>query len=169
MKHTRESLIALIDECRKNGTHINLRGSYLSGLDLRGIYLRGADLQESDMRGTNLQGADLQGANMRGANLRWSDLRWAQMQWADLQGADLQGSKLDFAGYELSCKTIGIKVDKRLVSQLLYHLCKMDVVNCPEWDELRNDGRIIDLANKSHVIDDYDLPEIEPLNTQEDE
>ena len=75
---------------------------------------------------------------------------------------------LDFAGYELSCKTIGIKADKRLVSQLLYHLCRMDVQDCPEWDELRNDGRIIDLANKSHVIDDYDLPEIEQTNAQED-
>ena len=48
-----------------------------------------------------------------------------------------------------------------MVSQLLYHLCRMDVQDCPEWDELRNDGRIIDLANKSHVIDDYYLPEIE--------
>jgi hypothetical protein len=55
-----------------------------------------------------------------------------------------------------------------LVSQLLYHLCRMDVQDCPEWDELRNDGRIIDLANKSHVIDDYYLPEIEQTNAQED-
>jgi hypothetical protein len=38
----------------------------------------------------------------------------------------------------------------------------MDVRGCPEWDELRNDERVIALANKSHVIDDdYDLPEIE--------
>jgi hypothetical protein len=91
-------------------------------------------------------------ADLRGADLRWTDLR----------------ADLDFAGYELSCKTIGIKADKRLVSQLLYHLCRMDVQDCPEWDELRNDGRIIDLANKSHVIDDYDLPEIEQTNAQED-
>ena len=145
MKHTRESLIALIiNKCRKNGTDIVLRRADLSGLDLRGLDLRRADL-------------------------RGADLRRAYLRYADLQDANLRGADLDFAGYELSCKTIGIKADKRLVSQLLYHLCRMDVQDCPEWDELRNDGRIIDLANKSHVIDDYDLPEIEPLKAQEEE
>ena len=117
MKHTRETIIAYVNECRKNGTDIVLRGADLSGLDLRGLDLRDADL--------------------------------------------------DFAGYELSCKTIGIKADKRLVSQLLYHLCRKDVQDCPEWDELRNDERVIALANQSHVIDDYDLPEIEPQAQEE--
>ena len=151
MKHTRESLIALIDECRKNGTDIVLRGADLSGLDLRSLYLRYADLRYADLRWANLRGSDL-----RGLYLRWTDLRWTDLRYADLRDADL-----DYCGFELSCKTIDIKADKRLVSQLLYHLCRMDVQDCPEWDELRNDGRIIDLANKSHVIDDYDLPEIE--------
>jgi len=64
-------------------------------------------------------------------------------------------------------KTMGIKVDMRLVSQLLYHLCRMDVQDCPEWDELRNDERVIALANQSHVIHVYLLPEIEPLKAQE--
>ena len=146
MKHTRESLIALIiNECRKNGTDIVLRRADLSGLDLRGLDLRDADL-------------------------RSADLRRAYLRYADLQDANLRGADLDFAGYELSCKTIGIKADKRLVSQLLYHLCRMDVQDCPEWDELRNDERVIALANQSHVVlhDFHDLPEIEPLNTQEE-
>ena len=178
MKHTRDSIVAIICECRKNGTGIVLRGVDLSDLDLRGLDLRYADLQCADLRGADLSGldlrgldlrdADLQDANLRGADLRWADLRWTDLRWANLRGSDLRGADLDFAGYKLSCKTIGIKADKRLVSQLLYHLCRMDVQDCPEWDELRNDGRIIDLANKSHVIDDYDLPEIEPLNTQEE-
>ena len=92
----------------------------------------------------------------------------ANLRGAYLRGANLRGADLDFAGYELSCKTIGIKADKRLVSQLLYHLCRMDVQDCPEWDELRNDERVIALANQSHVIADHGLPEIEPLNTQEE-
>jgi len=45
----------------------------------------------------------------------------------------------------------------------------MDVQDCPEWVELRNDERVIALANQSHVIDDYDLPEIEQTNAQEEE
>jgi hypothetical protein len=166
MKHTRETIIALIDECRKNGTDIVLRGSDLSGLDLQDADLRGSDLRWTDLRGANLRGADLRGSDLRGSDLRGSDLRglylrWTDLRYADLRYADLRGADLDYCGFELSCKTIGIKADKRLVSQLLYHLCRMDVQDCPEWDELRNDGRIIDLANKSHVIDDYDLPEIE--------
>ena len=192
MKHTRDSIVAIICECRKNGP--DLRGADLSGLDLRGLYLRWADLQDANLQGADLRGADLQDANLRSAdlqgadlrgadlqdanlqrtdlqdaNLQGADLRGANLRDANLQGADLRGADLDFVGYELSCKTIGIIADSRLVSQLLYHLCQMDVRGCPEWDELRNDERVIALANKSHVIrtEDYDLPEIEPLNTQE--
>ena len=153
MKHTRETIIAYVNECRKNGTD---------------IVLRWADLQEANLRGADLQEANLRRADLRGADLRGADLRWANLRWANLQGSDLRGANLDCCGFELSCKTIGITADRRLVSQLLYHLCRMDVQDCPEWDELRNDGRIIDLANKSHVIDDYDLPEIEQTNEQED-
>jgi len=158
MKHTRESIVAFINECRKNGTDIVLRGADLSGLDLRGLDLRWIDLRWANLRDANLRDADL-----RDANLRWADLRWA-----NLRGADMRDANLDFTGHELSCKTIGITVDRRLVSQLLYHLCRMDVQACPEWDELRNDERVIALANQSHVIADHGLPEIEPLNTQEE-
>ena len=143
MKHTRESIVAIICECRKNGTGIVLRGADLSGLDLRGLDLRDADL-------------------------RWSGLCGADLRRADLCGADLRGANLDFTGHELSCKTIDIKADKRLVSQLLYHLCRMDVSECPEWEDLRNDERVIALANQSHVIPVYLLPEIEPLKAQEE-
>ena len=137
MKHTRETIIAYVNECRATKTPIDLSGQDLYGLDLQGIDLRWANLQEANLQGANLQYADLQGAN------------------------------LDYAGYELSCKTIGIIADSRLVSQLLYHLCQMDVQACPEWDELRNDERVIALANKSHVIDIYGLPEIEPQAQEE--
>ena len=174
MKHTRETIIALIiNECRKNGTDIVLRRADLSGLDLRGLDLRDADLRRADLRRANLRDADLRcadlrGADLRDADLRRADLRRAYLRWANLQGSDLRGANLDFTGHELSCKTIGITADRRLVSQLLYHLCRMDVQACPEWDELRNDERVIALANQSHVIADHGLPEIEPLNTQEE-
>ena len=154
MKHTRESLIAFINECRKNRTRIDLSGLDMGGLDMSGLDLRGALVQNSNLQGTNLYGANLYGANLRGSNLREANLRC---------------TILDYAGYELSCKTIGIKADKRLVSHLLYHLCSMDVSGCPEWDELRNDERLIALANKSHVIGEYDLPEIKQIKAQEEE
>ena len=115
-------------------------------------------MQDQDLSGLDLHDLDLQDANLEGANLRGTNLRWTY-----LEGADLRGANLDFTGYELSCRTIGIIADTRLVSQLLYHLCRMDVKGCPEWDELRNDPRVIALANKSHVIDKHVEPEIEPL------
>ncbi len=179
MKHTRESLIAFINECRAAKKPIDLRGIYLSGLDLRGI-----DLQESDLQFANLQGTNLQFANLQGTNLRWANLQKANLQESDLQFANLQGTNLqfanlqgtnlrwanlDFAGYELSCKTIGITADRRLVSQLLYHLCRMDVQACPEWDELRNDERVIALANQSHVIRKHGLSKIKQINAQDEE
>lgn len=154
MKHTRESVIALINECRKKGTRVDLSGQDLSGLDLRDANLRGANLRR---------------ANLQKADLRWADLRWADLQDADLQKADLRGADLDYCGIEMSCMTIGVKTDKRLVSQLLYHLCRMDVQDCHEWDELRNDERVIRLANQSHVIPDHKLPEITPLKAQGEE
>jgi len=140
MKHTRETIIAYVNECRATKTPIDLSGQDLYGLDLQGI------------------------------DLRWADLRRAYLRWANLQGSDLRGANLDFTGHELSCKTIGITADRRLVSQLLYHLCRMDVQDCPEWDELRNDERVIALANQSHVVlhDFHDLPEIELLKAQEE-
>jgi len=144
MKHTRESIKTLINEARRPpARRIDLSDQDLSGLDLHELDLRGADLRGSDLRGVNFQGARLEGAS--------------------LQEADLQEANLDLTGYELSLRTIGIIADTRLVSQLLYHLCRMDVKGCPEWDELRNDERVIALANKSHVIDKHVEPEIEPL------
>jgi hypothetical protein len=45
----------------------------------------------------------------------------------------------------------------------------MDVKGCPEWDELRNNSLVIALANRSHVIQEHEEPEIEPLKAQESE
>ena len=88
-------------------------------------------------------------SDLQRSDLRWSDLRGSDLRNADLRDADLRDADLDYVGFELSCKTIGIIADSRLVSQLLYHLCQMDVQACPEWDELRNDERVIAWQPKS--------------------
>jgi len=122
--------------------------------------LHGADLHEAD-----LCRADLRGANLRGANLRWADLHGANLRWADLCRADLRGANLreadfDFSAFPMWCGSFNIICDKRLVAQLLYHLSRLDVRDCPEWDELRHDPRLVALANQSHVITKHDLPEL---------
>ena len=126
MKHTRESVIALISECRKNGTRIDLSEQDLSWLDLHVVDLSSANLQSADLRGTNLRCADLQEANLSSANLQGADLRCADFVGADLQEADLRDANLDYCFVQLSCKTFGVKANKQLVSQLLYYLCSMD-------------------------------------------
>ncbi len=128
--------------------------------NLLGANLREANLREANLRGANLRGANLRGANLREANLREANLRNANLQGANLLGANLLGANLDFTGFSLSCKTINVKCDQRLVSQLLYHLCSLDVSDCPEWEELRNNERVIALANKSHVIPVHGLEQI---------
>ena len=68
-----------------------------------------------------LEIADLRGADLRGANLRGADLR----------GADLRGADLDFSsGISFSCKGTNIKGDKRLFSQMIYHLTRQ------RWQDL---------------------------------
>lgn len=183
MKLTRETIIEIINECRANNKPIDLNNQDLSDANLQRADLRGADLWGADLRGADLRGTDLRNANMQEADLRGTDLRWANLRGANLRGADLRGANLqranlheaylqdadlDFTGYELSFRTIGIIADSRLVSQLLYHICSMNVQDCPEWDELRNDERLIALANQSHVVNFYEQPEIEPLKAQEE-
>ena len=114
MKHTRESVLALIAECRKTGKQI--------------------------------------------------DLSKADLSWTDLSKADLSAADLDFSCFPLWCGSFGIFVDKRLVSQLLYHLCRFDVKDCPEWDALRNNPELIALANQSHVIEIHNLPKIKEID-----
>ncbi len=156
-EHTRQTIELIINDSKRHEVverRIDLSDQDLSSLDLSGLNLSGANLRGADLRGANLQDADLRSADLWGANLR---------------GADLQDANLDFTGHELSCRTIGVKVGRRLVSQLLYHMCRMDVLDCPEWDELRNDERVIALANQSHVVNVYGFHEIEPLKAQDEE
>jgi hypothetical protein len=131
----------------------NLRGSDLSYSDLSYSNLRDSDLSYSDLSYSNLRDSDLRDSDLRGSDLRDSNLRGS-----DLRGSDLRGSDLDFTGFNLSCKSVEIVCDKRLVTQLLYHLCRLDVRDCPEWDILRNNPNIIALANQSHVIPTHRLP-----------
>jgi hypothetical protein len=133
----------------------DLRRADLRGADLRGADLRGADLYRADLRRADLRGADLRGADLRGADLYWADL-----YGADLRRADLRGANFDFSVFPMWCGSFNIICDKRLVAQLLYHLSRLDVRDCPEWDELRHDPRLVALANQSHVITRHNLPEL---------
>ena len=49
---------------------------------------------------------------------------------ANRREADLRGAYLDFSAWPLSCGSFGVKVDDRIVAQLLCHIARLDVSGC---------------------------------------
>lgn len=57
------------------------------------------------------------------------------MQLADLRNVDLVGANLleavlDYSGWPLCCGSRNVKIDDRLVAQLLWHVTRLDVSGC---------------------------------------
>ena len=120
---------------KANLRHANLQDADLQDADLQDANLRyadlqDADLQDADLRYANLRDADLQDADLRHANLQDADLRYANLQDADLQDANLRHADLDFSVFPLWCGSFGMKVDDRLVTQLLGHIARLDYSMC---------------------------------------
>jgi hypothetical protein len=118
----------------------NLGRADLGGADLREADLRGAnlgradlgraDLGEADLREADLRGANLKGANLKGANLGRADLREADLRGANLGRADLRGANLDSSSFPLWCGSFNMKVDDRLIWQLICHITRLDISGC---------------------------------------
>ena len=82
----------------------------------------------------NLCNVDLRYAGLRDADLRYADLRYADLRNADLSGADLRYADLSYADLDFSCLPLwcgsfNIKTDMKLVYQLCYHICRLNIVN----------------------------------------
>ena len=146
---------------------IDLRQADLGHADLRDADLRQADLGHADLRDADLRDADLGGANLRGAylghaDLRQADLRHANLGHANLRGADLRDADLghadlDYSCFPLWCGSFDMKTDMRLVYQLCYHICRMEIKN-KNGDQSKT-GRMIQkflmpYANKFHRVDE---------------
>jgi hypothetical protein len=88
-------------------------------------------------------------------NLRGSDL-----SGSDLRGSDLSGSDLDFSCWPLWCGTKGVKVDMKIVRQLLAHVA---CLNCPDDEYTEIIKVIMPYALKSHRATDLELVNNAPL------
>ena len=91
-------------------------------------------------------------AHLSGANLSKADLSGANLSGAYLSRAHLSGANIDFSCWPLWCGSKNVKVDIRLVYQLIAHLCVLDcddkifrrvqkylmplAQKFPRWDEL---------------------------------
>ncbi len=105
-----------------------------------------ANLSSADLHGADLRGADLHGADLHGADLRGADLHGA-----DLRGANLRGADLDYSCWPLRCGSLDVIVDKRILAQLAYHLCRVIV----DDDECKAAQRALyPVANQFHRVDE---------------
>jgi hypothetical protein len=135
----------LRDNNDPEGERADLSGKDLSGLDLHG----------SDLRRANLDHAILQGANLKGADLRGADLRHAALEDANLEGADI-----DYSSLPLWCGGLGWKIDKRIASQLIYHVCSM---KCGDGEFIEARNYLLKLANKFHCISTGECKELKEI------
>ena len=110
--------------------------------------------QRADLKGADLRVADLKGADLRGADLRDAYLKGADLRDADLKGANLQRADLDFSCWPLWCGSKGIKVDLRIVYQLLAHVACLQCDD-PEFVEIKK--AIMSWAVKSHIAKNLGL------------
>jgi uncharacterized protein YjbI with pentapeptide repeats len=83
-----------------NDTHViglselDAHNANLVNIDLRDTYLFGLDLHGSDMRGVNLSYATLNYVSLANTNLAGADLHGSDMRDTDLTGANLSGANL---------------------------------------------------------------------------
>lgn len=102
--------------------------------------------------------ADLSEANLRRANLSGADLRRA-----DLRRADLSEANLDFSVLPLWCGSLNVKVDDRIVRQLLYHVIRIAQVSSlsQELKDALLSKALIKQANLFHRATDGGVEKIE--------
>ena len=71
----------------------------------------------------------------------------ANLEGANLEGANLKGANLDYSCLPLWCGSKGMKVDLKIVYQLLAHVACLDCEE-PEFAEIKE--KIMPYAKKSH-------------------
>jgi uncharacterized protein YjbI with pentapeptide repeats len=93
-------------------------------------------------------------ADLRGADLRYADLSRADLSGANLHRADLSRADLDFSCWPLWCGSKNVKVDLKIVYQLLAHVACLD---CGEKEFAEIKKAILSFAKKSHRAKDLGL------------
>jgi uncharacterized protein YjbI with pentapeptide repeats len=157
----------MLFECEAESMSCAVKLAVKAKANLSGADLRWANLREADLRGANLRGANLSGAYLRGADLRWADLSGADLRWANLSEANLseanlsgaylrganlseanlRGADLDYSCWPLWCGSKKVKVDMRIVYQLIAHICVLD---CDDKVFKRVQKFLLPFAKKFH-------------------
>jgi hypothetical protein len=101
----------------------------------------------ANLHRAKLYEANLERAIFYKADLSEADLHRANLHGADLRGANLQGADIDFSCLPLWCGGLGMKIDRRKFTQLLYHICSME---CDDKECIDVRNNLLDLANEFH-------------------
>ena len=158
--HLHDANLRYADLRGANLTSANLYDANLRGANLRYADLRGANLTSADLHDANLRGADLYGAGLRCANLHGANLHGANLHGANLYDANLTGADIDFSCWPLCCGSLGVRVDKKIAVQLMYHACALD---CDDPEYVAARSACLDFANQIHRSD---VPRLEFRNVE---
>ena len=104
---------------------------------------------ENDGERANLRSSDLRSSDLSGSDLRSSDL-----SGSNLSGSNLSGSNIDFSCWPLWYGSKNVKVDLRIVYQLLAHVACLD---CAEKEFVKIKKVIMPYAKKSHRAKDLGI------------
>lgn len=96
----------------------------------RGISMRKLSKEKLDILQCHLEWVHFMGEKGKRADLSGADLSDAYLGQADLRGADLRGADLDNSCWPLWCGATDVKIDDRIVAQLLFHLTRLDDSVC---------------------------------------
>ena len=82
------------------------------------------------------------------------------LRGADLSYADLRNANFDFSSFPLWCGSFNFKADMRLVYQLCYHICRLNIIN--QNGKESKTGKILQkllmpYANKFHRTEECGL------------
>jgi len=108
----------------------NLESANLKFANLKSANLKFANLKFANLKSAHLKSANLKSANLESANLKFANLEYANLKSAHLESANLKSANLDFSCFPLWCGSFNIKVDERLIWQLIAHITRLDTKGC---------------------------------------
>ena len=113
-----------------DGKRANLESTNLEFANLESAHLEFANLESANLKYANLKYAHLESANLESAHLESANLKYANLKYANLESANLKSANLDFSCFPLWCGSFNMKVDERLIWQLIAHITRLDTKGC---------------------------------------
>lgn len=139
--------------------HASLNDAKLKHAQLNDASLKYAQLNGAELNRAELNRAQLNNAELNHAQLNDASLKGAQLKGAELNYADFSGANLDFSsGIPLWCGGLSIKCDKKLFFQYFYHICTWECTDDTDQEIANIKNLLRPLANKSHIVEKYELP-----------